>query len=240
MPAAPAVPQSLLMTAECDAMHGALMRRADALEGCAEGSDEEAELRAIVDAIEAYESGPLANWQGAGRERVGGRPGREDAPRGPNQRMGPRKPYLAVLATHSCQRGGEIRTVYAGTEGEIDGAFASLAQARTGALLVPDDIFFNGRLDQLVALAARYAIPTVYGVRESPLAGGLMSYGFNLAQVYQVASLQVARIIQGEKPADLPVIQLSKIELVINLKTAKGLGLTVPATLLARSDEVIE
>ena len=204
MPAAPAVPQSLLMTAECDAMHGALMRRADALEGCAEGSDEEAELRAIVDAIEAYESGPLANWQGAGRERVGGRPGREDAPRGPNQRMGPRKPYLAVLATHSCQRGGEIRTVYAGTEGEIDGAFASLAQARTGALLVPDDIFFNGRLDQLVALAARYAIPTVYGVRESPLAGGLMSYGYSNADIYRLAGLHVARILRGRRRQTYP------------------------------------
>jgi putative ABC transport system substrate-binding protein len=130
--------------------------------------------------------------------------------------------------------------LHASTEGEIDAAFTRLAQERTGALLVPTDVFFNSRFTQLVALASRYAVPMLCGIREFPLAGGLMSYGFNLAQVYQVASLQVARIIQGEKPADLPVIQLSKIELVINLKTAKGLGLTVPATLLARSDEVIE
>jgi len=94
--------------------------------------------------------------------------------------------------------------VYAGTEGEIDGAFASLAQARTGALLVPDDIFFNGRLDQLVALAARYAIPTVYGVRESPLAGGLMSYGYSNADIYRLAGLHVARILRGRRRQTYP------------------------------------
>ena len=136
--------------------------------------------------------------------------------------------------------GVEIQMLHAATEGEIDSAFASLAQARTGALLVPDDIFFNDRITQLVALAARYAVPTVYSIREFPLAGGLMSYGISRAETYRLIGLQVARILEGQKQADLPVIQSTKIELVINLKTAKALGLTVPPSLLGRADEVIE
>ena len=136
--------------------------------------------------------------------------------------------------------GVEIQMLHAATEGEIDSAFASLAQARTQALLVTDDIFFNDRTTQLVALAARYAVPTVYSIREFPLAGGLMSYGISRAETYRLIGLQVARILEGQKPADLPVIQSTKIELVINLKTAKALGLTVPPSLLARADEVIE
>jgi putative ABC transport system substrate-binding protein len=136
--------------------------------------------------------------------------------------------------------GVEVQVLQAGTEAEIDAAFASLAQARTGTLFVPNDIFFNDRITQLVALAARYAVPTVYGIREFPLAGGLMSYGASHAETYRLSGLQVARILKGEKPEVLPVIQLTKIELVVNLKTAKVLGLTIPPTLLARADEVIE
>ena len=136
--------------------------------------------------------------------------------------------------------GVEIQMLHAATEDEIDSAFASLVQARAGALLVPDEIFFNDRITQLVALAARYAVPTLYSVREFPLAGGLMSYGISRAETYRLIGLQVARILEGQKPADLPVIQSTKIELVINLKTAKALGITVPASLLARADELIE
>jgi putative ABC transport system substrate-binding protein len=115
--------------------------------------------------------------------------------------------------------GVEIKVLHAGTEGEIDAAFASLAPAR--ALLVSNDIFFGNRTTQLVALAARYAVPTIYTIRESSLAGGLMSYGYSRADIYRLAGLHVARILKGEKPADLPVIQTAKIGLVINLKTAK-------------------
>jgi putative ABC transport system substrate-binding protein len=156
----------------------------------------------------------------------------------------PRTP-TAELATRELLEmagaiGVKIQMLHASTEGEIDAAFAGLAQARTGALLVPDDIFFNDRITQLVALAARYAVPTVYSIREFPLAGGLMSYGISRAETYRMIGLQVARILEGQKPADLPVIQSTKIELAINLKTAKALGLTVPPSLLARADEVIE
>jgi putative ABC transport system substrate-binding protein len=136
--------------------------------------------------------------------------------------------------------GVKIQMLHAVTEGEIDSAFVSLAQTRTGALLVPDDIFFNDRITQLVTLAARYAVPTVYSIREFPLAGGLMSYGISRAETYRLIGLQVARILEGQKPADLPVIQSTKIELVINLKTAKALGLSIPPSLLASADEVIE
>jgi len=156
-------------------------------------------------------------------------------PRSPNAELETREVLGASRAI-----GVKIQTLHAATEGEIDSAFASLAQARTGGLLVPDDILFNDRITQLVALAARYAVPTVYSIREFPLAGGLMSYGISRAETYRMTGLQVARILEGQKPADLPVIQSTKIDLAINLKTAKAIGLTVPPSLLARADEVIE
>jgi putative ABC transport system substrate-binding protein len=134
----------------------------------------------------------------------------------------------------------EIQILHASTDGELDVAFANLAKARTRALLVPDGVFFNDRVPQLVALAARHIVPAVYSIREFPLAGGLMSYGISRAEAYRLVGLHVARILKGEKPAELPVVLSTKIELIINLKTAKTLGLTVPPTLLARADEVIE
>jgi putative ABC transport system substrate-binding protein len=143
-----------------------------------------------------------------------------------------------LSASHAV--GVEIQILHASTEGEIDSAFASLSQARTRALLVPDAIFFNDRITQLVALAAQHAVPTLYSIQEFPLAGGLMSYGISRPETYRLSGLQVARILKGQKPADLPVIQSTKIELVINLKTAKALGLTVPTSLLIQADEVIE
>jgi putative tryptophan/tyrosine transport system substrate-binding protein len=156
-------------------------------------------------------------------------------PRNPTAELETREVLAASRAL-----GVEIQILHVTTEGEIDSAFASLVQARAGALLVPDEIFFNDRITQLVALAARYAVPTVYSIREFPLAGGLMSYGISRAETYRLIGLQVARILEGQRPADLPVIQSTKIELAINLKTAKALGLTVPPSLLARADEVIE
>ena len=136
--------------------------------------------------------------------------------------------------------GVEVQILHAGTDIEIDAAFASLAQTRIGAVLVAGDILFNSRITQLVALAARYTVPTVYALPEFVLAGGLMSYGSSLAESYRLVGLQVARILKGEKPEGLPVIQATKIQLAINIKTAKALGLTVPPSLFARADEVIE
>jgi putative ABC transport system substrate-binding protein len=136
--------------------------------------------------------------------------------------------------------GVEIQILHASTEGELDAAFASLARTRTGALVVSTDYFFNGRPNQLVALAARYAVPTIYSIREFAMSGGLISYGVSNAEVYRLTGLHVARVLKGEKPGDQPVIQITKIELVINLKTAKALGLTIPPSLLARTDEIIE
>jgi putative ABC transport system substrate-binding protein len=128
----------------------------------------------------------------------------------------------------------------AGTDREIDAAFASLAQARTGALLVGNDAFFNNRIEQIVALALRHAIPTMYPHREFVVAGGLISYGTNVTEGYRQVGLYTGRILKGEKPADLPVQQTTKLGLIINLKTAKALGLLVPYKLLALADEIIE
>jgi putative ABC transport system substrate-binding protein len=136
--------------------------------------------------------------------------------------------------------GLRVQILKATTDREIDTAFASLVQARTGALVVGSDLLFNSRIEQIVALAARHAIPTMYLLREFAVAGGLISYGMSLMDAYRQVGLYTGRILKGEKPADLPVIQATKLELIINLKTAKALGLQVPDRLLALADEVIE
>ena len=136
--------------------------------------------------------------------------------------------------------GLKVQILKASTDREIDAAFVSLVQARTGALLVGNDVFFNSRIEQFVALAARYAIPTMYPLNEFVVAGWLISYGSSLIESYRQVGLYAGRILKGEKPADLPVIQATKLELIINLRTARTLGLEVPAQLLSIADEVIE
>jgi putative ABC transport system substrate-binding protein len=136
--------------------------------------------------------------------------------------------------------GLQLRILNASAEQDIDTAFASFAQQRADGVVVVSDALFNGRPKQFVALAARYALPTIYQYREFATAGGLMSYGSSLLDVYRESGVYAGRILNGEKAGDLPVLQSTKVELILNLKTAKALGITFPLPLLGRADEAIE
>jgi putative ABC transport system substrate-binding protein len=136
--------------------------------------------------------------------------------------------------------GLQLVVLRASSEREIDAAFATLAQQGSGALLVSSDPFFTERRDHIVALAARHAVPAMYPVREFAVAGGLVSYGTDFTDSYRQAGIYTGRIIRGEKPADLPVQRSTKFEFVINFKTAKALGLSVPNSMQLLADEVIE
>ena len=136
--------------------------------------------------------------------------------------------------------GHKLFVLKASSVRDIDAAFAALVQEQVGGLLVGNDVFFYSRREQIVALAARHAIPAVYNVREFATTGGLMSYGTSVDDAQRQAGVYVGRILRGVKPADLPVQQAVKVELVVNLNTAKTLGITVPTSLLLRADEVIE
>ena len=128
----------------------------------------------------------------------------------------------------------------ASNQSEIEAAFVALASSPAGALIVSGDALFISERDRIIAYAERYAVPTIYSYREDTVSGGLVSYGTDIVEMYRLLGIYTGRILKGEKPTDLPVQRVTRIYLAINLKTAKALGLTIPETLLATADEVIE
>jgi putative ABC transport system substrate-binding protein len=158
--------------------------------------------------------------------------------------LNPNDPRAETQAqdTHEAARaaGLQIHIVKAGTEAELDGAFLTLVQAQAGALIVGTSEFFSKRAEQIVMLAARHALPAIYQYRLFAIAGGLVAYGASIIDSYRQAGIYAGRVLKGEKPAELPVLRPTKFELIINLKTAQALGLTIPPGVLAIADEVIE
>ena len=150
------------------------------------------------------------------------------------------EPFLQAVEPAARALGLKLQILNASTDRELDTVFATLAQLRASALVVSTDIFFNTRAEQLAALSLRHAVPTIYAYRPFVAAGGLISYESDETEYYRLAGFYAGRILKGEKPADLPVQRLTKIELIINLKTAKTLGITVPQSVQSRADEVIE
>jgi putative ABC transport system substrate-binding protein len=159
--------------------------------------------------------------------------------------VNPTAPVLAEATIRQVQSaasaiGGQVEVLTAGSSREIDAAFATLVQKRAEALLVgPHNLFISRRV-QITTLATRHAVPTIYSLRENAEAGGLMSYGSSFTDLFRQTGIYVGRILKGEKPTDLPVMRATKFEFVINLQTARTLGIEVPPTLLALADEVIE
>jgi ABC-type uncharacterized transport system substrate-binding protein len=158
--------------------------------------------------------------------------------------VNPRNPNVESLTRTSraaaATLGLQLDVLHASTEAEVDDAFAAVLQKRAGALVIGADVFFNSHVERLAALAIRHLVPSVYQNREFAAAGGLISYGGSLIDSYRLAGVYTGRILKGAKPAEMPVQQSTKVELIINLKTAKALGLTVPLSLLGRADELIE
>jgi putative ABC transport system substrate-binding protein len=147
---------------------------------------------------------------------------------------------LAELEPAARRLGRQLRVLKAGNDAELERAFLTAADERVGALQITTDNFFNSQIERLAVLASRHAIPSISGVREFATGGGLASYGPNMTELNHQMGIYAGRILKGEKPADLPVMQAAQFELVLNLKVAKTLGLTVPLPLLGRADEVIE
>jgi len=150
------------------------------------------------------------------------------------------EPVLRASQAAAHTLGLDLHVLNASTERDFDGVFANVIRLRAGGLVIGSDAFFTARREQLAALALHHAVPAVYQSREFAAAGGLMSYGGSLTDSYRLAGVYVARILKGEKPGELPVQQGTKVELFLNLKTAKALGITVPLPLSGRADEVIE
>jgi putative tryptophan/tyrosine transport system substrate-binding protein len=157
-----------------------------------------------------------------------------------NPNSSPPEHVIGPVQEAARAKGVQLHILEAGTESEIDAAFTSLVQRQAGALVVSSDPFFYGRRQQLVALAARHTVPTIYEWRQFVVEGGLTSYGASLTAVNRQVGIYAGKILKGAKPADLPVLQPTTFELVINMKTAKALGLTIPPSILSRADEVIE
>jgi putative ABC transport system substrate-binding protein len=159
--------------------------------------------------------------------------------------VNPSNPALAEPAVRDMRAsartlGVQLHVVSATTDNEIEDAFVSMANLRAGGLIINADFFFSSRIEWLASLAVRYAVPAVYALREFVEAGGLMSYGASLTESYRLTGIYTGRILKGDKPADLPVQQATKVELYINLKTAKTLGITIPLPLSGRADELFE